>query len=103
MGAPHTKSTTSADFEEATKHRFREEDIERAKAIVGRWVPSKAQEHLTRVTPDAMRNFARSYGDGNPLFNSETYGTRTRWGAQIAPPMISIGLNRPMYGDRPDP
>src|SRR5690606_20973546 len=82
---------------------FREEDIERAKALVGRWVPSKAQEHLTRVTPDAMRNFARSYGDPNPLYGSETYGTRTRWGAQIAPPMISIGLNRPLYGDRPDP
>jgi acyl dehydratase len=101
--ASSRSSTTTADFEEATKHRFREEDIERAKAIVGRWVPSKAQEHLTRVTPDAMRNFARSYGDDNALFNSETYGTRTRWGAQIAPPMISIGLNRPMYGDRPDP
>lgn len=103
MGAQRATTETSAEFEEATKHRFREEDIERAKALAGRWVPNKAQEHLTRVTPDAMRNFARSYGDDNPLFNSETYGKRTRWGAQIAPPMIPIGLNRPLYGDRLDP
>ncbi|MGH9113525.1 MAG: FAS1-like dehydratase domain-containing protein [Acidimicrobiales bacterium] len=93
---------TSAEFEKATDYRFREEDIERAKALVGRWAPSAAREHLTSVTHDAMRNFARSYGDDNPLYTSEDYGTGTRWGAQIAPPMIPIGLNRPLRGDRPD-
>lgn len=100
---PTDPTSTSAEFEEATKHRFREEDIERAKALVGRWIPMGSQEHLTRVTPDAMRNFARGYGDPNPLYGSETYGAGTRWGAQIAPPMIPIGLNRPLYGDKPDP
>ena len=49
-----------------------------------------------------MRNFARSYGDDNPLFNSANYGRGTRWGGQIAPPMIAIGLNRPLYGDPPE-
>lgn len=101
MATPTTQTSTSPEFEEATKHQFREEDIERAKALVGVWAPSKAQEHLTRVSPDAMRNFARSYGDPNPLFGSETYGARSRWGAQIAPPMISIGLNRPLHADKP--
>ena len=95
-------TTTSAEFEKATDYQFREEDIERAKALVGRWAPSPAREHLTAVTHDAMRNFARSYGDDNPLFNSEDYGVGTRWGGQIAPPMIAIGLNRPLYGDPPD-
>ena len=46
-----------------------------------------------------MRNFARGYGDDNPLFTSEEYGTTTRWGGQISPPMIAIALNRPLYGD----
>lgn len=94
-------TTTSAEFEKATDYTFKEEDIERAKALVGRYQPSTAREHLTEATHDAMRNFARGYGDDNPLFNSEIYGESTRWGAQIAPPMIPIALNRPLYGDPP--
>lgn len=94
-------TTTSEEFEKATDYSFKEADIERAKALVGRYAPSTAREHLTEATHDAMRNFARSYGDDNPLYNSEAYGESTRWGAQIAPPMIPIGLNRPLYGDAP--
>ena len=30
------------------------------------------------------------------------YGESTRWGAQIAPPMIPIGLNKPLYEDKPE-
>ena len=92
-------TTTSAEFEKATDYQFKEEDIERAKALVGRWSPVGAREFLTTATPDAMRNFARGYGDDNPLFISEEYGTATRWGGQIAAPMIPIALNRPLYGD----
>jgi acyl dehydratase len=95
-------TATSAEFEKATDYQFRDEDIERARALVGRWAPSRAREHLTAATHDSMRNFARSYGDDNPLFASEDYGTGTRWGAQIAPPMIPIALNRPLYGDPPE-
>jgi acyl dehydratase len=94
-------ATTSTEFEKATDFAFKEEDIERAKALVGSYAPSGAREHLTTATHDAMRNFARSYGDDNPLFNDEHYGETTRWGAQIAPPMIAIGLNHPLYGDPP--
>jgi acyl dehydratase len=94
-------TTTSDEFQKATDYRFKEEDIERAKALVGRWSPTGSREFLMTCTPDAMRNFARSYGDDNPLFGSEEYGPTTRWGGQIAPPMIAIALNRPLYGDRP--
>ena len=94
-------TTTSAEFEKATDYSFKEEDIERAKALVGMYSPSGAHEHLTTAGYDAMRNFARSYGDDNPLFTDEDYGTTTRWGGQIAPPMIAIGLNKPLYGDPP--
>jgi acyl dehydratase len=91
---------TTAEFEKATDYQFREEDIARAKELVGLYSPSPSREHLTRVTHDAMRNFARGYGDDNPLYNSEDYGKGTRWGAQVAPPMIPIALNRPMFRDR---
>ena len=92
---------TTAEFEKATDYSFREEDIERAKALVGQYTASTAREHLTVATHDAMRNFARGYGDDNPLYTSEDYGESTRWGGQIAPPMIPIGLNRPLYSDPP--
>ena len=71
-------TATSAEFEKATDFQFREEDVERPRALVGRWAPSAAREHLTTATHDAMRNFARGYGDDNPLFNSEDYGNPDR-------------------------
>jgi acyl dehydratase len=95
-------ATTSTEFERETDYALKQEDIERAKALVGQYAPSQAREHLTTATHDAMRNFARGYGDDNPLFTSEDYGDSTRWGGQIASPMIPIALNRPLYGDKPD-
>ena len=65
---------TSTEYEKATDYSFKEEDIERANALVGRYSPTRSQEHLTTATPDAMRNFARGYGDDNPLYGDEDYG-----------------------------
>ena len=94
-------TTTSTEFEKATDFQFKEEDIVRAREQVGRWAPTGSREFLTTATHDAMRNFARGYGDDNPLFTSEDYGVTTRWGGQIAPPMIPIALNRPLHADPP--
>jgi acyl dehydratase len=88
------------EFEEATKYRLRDEDIEAAKELVGFETPNRAREHLTTATPDAIRNFARGVGDDNPLWNDEAYGQSTRWGAQMAPPSMTTILNAPMRGDR---
>ena len=43
-------ATTSTEFEKATDFAFKEEDIERAKALVGSYAPSGAREHLTTAT-----------------------------------------------------
>src|ERR1700689_1786148 len=94
-------TTTSEEFERAPDYQFKEEHTEGPKALVGRWPPSGAREFLTTATPDPMRNFARGYGDDNPLFTSENYGKTTRWGGQVAAPMIPIALNRPLYADPP--
>jgi acyl dehydratase len=40
----------------------------------------------TQCTPDAIRHWVEGYGDDNPLYVDPEYGSRTRWGSQIAPP-----------------
>src|SRR3546814_12009577 len=93
-------TTTSAEFEKATDYSFREDDIERAKALVGHYAPSSAREHLTEARHDAMRNFARSYGDDNARFNADLYATSHRTGAQIAPPMTPISPEERRGGNK---
>ncbi len=92
---------TSTKIEKATDFRLKDADIEHAQALIGHYSASGAHEHLTIGTYDTFRNFARGYGDDNPLFCSEDYGVATRWGSQIAPPMMGIGLGAPLLADPP--
>ena len=85
---------TSAEFEKATDYSFKEEDIERAKALVGQYAPSKSREHLTEATHDAMRNFARSYGDDNPLYTDEAFAQGHGYDGVIAPPTLIFETNQ---------
>ncbi|MGZ5397321.1 MAG: FAS1-like dehydratase domain-containing protein, partial [Mycobacterium sp.] len=55
---------------------------------------------LATATPEAIRNFARSYGDDNPLYTDPAYGPSTRWGSQVAPQIMAAVLNAPMRGDK---
>jgi acyl dehydratase len=91
----------ATEFEKATDYSFKDEDIELAHALEGKFAAWPHQEHLSVATYDGIKNFARSYGDDNPLYNDEDYGIGTRWGAQIAPPMIPIALNKTMLEDKP--
>lgn len=91
-------------YEEATSATFRDEDIARAKALVEIGdLPRKLDEHLTTAMFDAIRNFATGYGDDNPLYCDEAYGEGTRWGSQIAPPLIGVAVGKALRGDPPDP
>ncbi len=93
-------SDTEQEFEDATKYRLQERDIEAARALVGIETPNRSREQLTTATPDAIRNYARAVGDDNRLWNDVAYGLTTRWGSQIAPPSMASILNAPMKGDR---
>ncbi len=95
-------TTTSEEFEKATDFSFKEEDIDAAKALVGVWTGSTRQEYITQAGYDNMRNFARGYGDDNPLYTSDGYGESTRWGGQIAAPMQPIAMNQPLLTDPPE-
>jgi acyl dehydratase len=78
---------------------IKDEDIERAKLLIGLDVAVGMREYYSQASRDGIRNFALSYGDDNPLFTDFDYGTNTRWGGQIAPGMIINCLSNPTYGD----
>src|SRR5438270_11647087 len=95
-------TATEQEFERATIDTIKSTDVDRDRAAVGIDVPSREQEFLATATPEAIRNYAQSYGDPNPLFTDPDYGRFTRWGAQIAPPMMTYQLNAPLRSDKPD-
>src|SRR3990172_5878305 len=46
------------EFEKATRYELRDEDIERARLLLGIDVASPQREHISVATPDAIRNWA---------------------------------------------
>ncbi|MGC5255694.1 FAS1-like dehydratase domain-containing protein [Gordonia sp. DT218] len=93
-------TTAEKSQEDSEIYTFLDSDIQRAKDICGIYHAVTQREQFSRATPDVIRNFARSYGDDNPLFVDEDYGQNTRWGAQIAPPMINIALRKDLLADK---
>lgn len=87
------------EFANATSAVLTDEDIERAQLLLGVDVASKLMEHITTADYDSIRNFAWGVGDDNPLYCTEDYGQRTRWGSQIAPNSMSQIIAAPMLGD----
>ena len=80
-------------------YEIKDEDIERSRLLIGHDQAHGMREFYSSATPDGIRNFARGYGDDNPLFVDPEYGPQTRWGSQIAPPMIGTALQSPLLGD----
>ncbi len=99
MTQTSTKTATSAGADADFDHPIKDEDIEKATLLLGLEAPKSIDEFYSVATPDALRNFTRAYGDDNPLYTDSAYGARTRWGSQIAPPMMPIALSRRMLGD----
>ena len=72
------------EFAAALQYELRDEDIERARLLLGVDVAYKTRELFSVATPDVIRNWAMGAGDDNPLYTDEAYGPTTRWGSQIA-------------------
>ena len=68
--------------------RILDEDIERARRQID--VPKFAfnKPYNATASSDGMSHFAFACGDGNPLYHDRTYGAKTRWRDQIAPPLF---------------
>jgi acyl dehydratase len=73
--------------------KITDEDIEKMRMLIGYPNPtvprSSAVPHYSVVTADAIRHYTNAYGDDNPLFCDPSYGPRTRWSSQIAPPTFA--------------
>jgi acyl dehydratase len=96
-------SHSGLDADAAVSFTIDPDDLEKDQLAVGRDAPDKAAEHFGTATAENIRNFARSYGDDNPLYCDPGYGTRTRWCGQIAPSVMAQNLNTPLTGDAADP
>jgi len=87
------------EFAEALSHQLTDEDIERARLLLGHDTASRHRELYSVATPDAIRNWALGVGDDNPLYVDEQYGSGTRWGAQIGHGTMVGHVKTPMLGD----
>jgi acyl dehydratase len=88
-------------FEAATAFEIDDADIAKDRAALGVWSACRDEALISTATPEAIRNFAHSYGDDNPLYTAPAHGIGSRWGGQVAPPIMAAVLNAPLRGDRP--
>jgi len=88
-----------AEFAEALQYRLTDEDLERARLLLGIDMASRQRELYSVATPDAIRNWALGAGDDNPLYTEEDYGPATRWGTQVGHGTMAGHVKTPMLGD----
>ena len=88
-----------AEFEQALQYHLTDEDLERARVLLGIDTASRHRELYSVATPDAIRNWALGVGDDNPLYTDEEYGPTTRWGTQIGHGTMVGHVKTPMLGD----
>lgn len=87
------------EFEKALSYQLEDDDIERARLLLGHDTASNTRELNCEATTDSLRNWALGVGDDNPLYTDEDYGRRTRWGSQIGHGTQLGHLKTPMLGD----
>jgi len=88
----------SEAWQDATKYQILDEDIERAKLLLGVDVSNGHREYIQTASYDHIRNFAIGAGNDNPLHCDPGYAGKTRWGDVIAPGMMVGTVNKPMLG-----
>lgn len=89
----------SAEWQKAVAYEISDQDIDRARQLIGFDQASKTREYIQTATTDNIRNFAHGCGDDNPLFCEPHYAAKSRWGSVIAPGMMAGIINKPMKGD----
>jgi acyl dehydratase len=88
----------SDEWRQATKYQITDEDIERARLLLGVDVANGHREYIQTAGYDNIRNFTLGAGNDNPLHCDPDYARTTRWGDVIAPGMMAGIMNKPMRG-----
>jgi len=94
-----TEILESDEWKQATEYTITDNDIDRARLLIGVDVANKHREYVQTATYDSIRNFTVGAGNDNPLHCDPHYARRTRWGDVIAPGMMAGIINKPMLGD----
>lgn len=87
------------EWTRATASTITDEDIARARLLLGVDVANTHREYIQTLTYDTIRNFAHGTGNDNPLHCDPAYARTTRWGDVIAPGMMIGTVNAPLRGD----
>lgn len=87
------------EFAKSIQYQLTDDDIERARLLLGVYTAHRSRELYSVATPDSIRNWALGVGDDNPLFSEEDYGPATRWGSQIGHGTMLGHVKTPMLGD----
>ena len=73
-----------------------DDDLAALRSVVGAELAVTTRPYVEYATVDSMRNFARAYGDDNPLFGDEDHGRASPWGTVVAPPLFPIATGTPV-------
>ncbi len=75
-------------------------DIETQRELIGLDEINSGQEFHSQIYEDAIRNFALSIGDDNPLYCDADYAKSTCWKGGVAPQIMTAVINTPLKGQR---
>ncbi len=81
--------------------RVRRDRVEELRRLVGAPITSSEPPHFQEVTPDAIRLFARAFGDGNPIYSDPKYAEHSVRGGLVAPPLFPIAMGQPAEPGEP--
>jgi alkanesulfonate monooxygenase SsuD/methylene tetrahydromethanopterin reductase-like flavin-dependent oxidoreductase (luciferase family) len=70
--------------------------VHRLAQLVGQPVADTAAPYVEYVTADAVRLFARAYGDDNPIYSDPQYAAGSARGRLAAPPLFPIATGVPL-------
>ncbi|MDB5423221.1 MAG: acyl dehydratase, partial [Phenylobacterium sp.] len=75
------KDAIQQDWDKAVSYAITDEDIDRAKLLVGVDLAMRHREYIQTATTDNIRNFAHGCGNDDPLHCDPAYGAKSRWGS----------------------
>jgi acyl dehydratase len=73
--------------------KITDDGIAKMRERIGVLVPQAAPFNR-EASIDGLRHFAQGYGDDNPLYSEEDYGSQTRWGSIIASPLFVMTMGK---------